>query len=182
MTARDGSKVHFIPTAKPAWVLVDLAAVLDREALGRACHEAGVRFKTTPKQVKAVLARRPQARGVGDLQLVIGAKREITLSFLERRFVRLLRANGLPRPVTNLPAGSYRVDCRWPERRLTVELDSYKFHNSRYSWEQSYRREREARARGDEFRRFSYTDVVEDSAAMLAELRKLLVERSIEVA
>jgi very-short-patch-repair endonuclease len=66
------------------------------------------------------------------------------------------------------------VDCRWPEQRLTVELDGYRFHNSRHSWEKDRRREREARARGDEFRRYTYGDVMEDPRFMLAELRVLL--------
>jgi hypothetical protein len=55
-----------------------------------------------------------------------------------------------------------------------VELDGYRFHNSRYSWEQDRQREREARARGDEFRRYSYEDVTVDPTPMLAELRSLL--------
>jgi hypothetical protein len=71
-----------------------------------------------------------------------------------------------------------RILQRWPAQRLTVELDSYQFHNSRHSWEQDRRREREARARGDEFRRYSYGDVAEDPTLMLAELRLLfLVDR-----
>jgi hypothetical protein len=92
------------------------------------------------------------------------------LSKLEARFVKLLRANGLPLPLTNRPAGGRRVDCRWPDHRLTVELDSYTFHNSRHSWEQDRRREREARARGDDFRRFTYGDVFERPTPILAEL------------
>lgn len=75
--------------------------------------------------------------------------------------------------MTNRPAGSRRVDCRWPEHRLTVELDGYQFHNSRHSWEQDRLREREARARGDDFRRYSYGDVFERPAPMLRELRYL---------
>jgi hypothetical protein len=66
------------------------------------------------------------------------------------------------------------VDCRWPEHRLTVELDSYRYHRSRYAWEQDRRREREAYARGDGFRRYAYGDVFDDPEAMLAELRALL--------
>jgi len=53
------------------------------------------------------------------------------------------------------------VDCRWPEQRLTVELDSYRFHNSRHAWEADRKREREARAPGDDCRRFTYGDVFE---------------------
>ncbi len=81
---------------------------------------------------------------------------------------------GLPLPITNRVASACRVDCRWPEHRLTVELDSYRFHNSRYSWEQDRRREREARMRADEFRRYTWADVSDDPRFMLMELRRLL--------
>ena len=67
-----------------------------------------------------------------------------------------------------------RVDCRWPQHRLTVELDGYRYHRSRHAWEQDRHREREARSRGDEFRRFTWTDVREDPSYMLTELGRLL--------
>ena len=105
---------------------------------------------------------------------MIGGRAEVTLSKLERDFLRLLRANGLPTPRTNAKVGGRYVDCRWPKRRLTVELDGYRYHHTRHSWEQDRRREREARARGDEFRRYTYGDVNEDRRLMLAELRQLL--------
>ena len=65
-------------------------------------------------------------------------------------------------------------DCRWPQYRLTVELDSYHYHRSRHSWEHDHRREREAHARGDQLRRYTWGDVFEHLDAMLAELRLLL--------
>ena len=98
----------------------------------------------------------------------------VVLSKLEARFVRLIRDAGLPLPVTNKPAGGRRVDCRWPEFGLTVELDGYRYHRSRHAWERDRRREREARARGDEFRRYTYGDVNGEADATLAELRRLL--------
>jgi hypothetical protein len=90
--------------------------------------------------------------------------------------LELLRSENLPLPITNKPAGGHRVDCRWPEHRLTVELDGYRFHNSRHSWEQDRRREREARARGDYFRRYTYGDVFEHPRPMLAELGERLTQ------
>ena len=66
-------------------------------------------------------------------------------------------------------------DCRWTDLGVTVELVSFKFHNSKYSWDQDHGREREARSRGDEWRSFTYDDVFEDQTYMLAELRKLLL-------
>jgi hypothetical protein len=124
--------------------------------------------------VAKVLQGLPNAPGRGKLERVLHGEVKVTLSRLEERFLTLLRKDGLHLPETNRPAGARRVDCRWPERQLTVELDSYRFHNSRHSWEQDRRREREARARGDEFRRYTSGDVFEEPALMLAELRALL--------
>jgi hypothetical protein len=163
-----------IPVTTVPRTLVDLAHHLTEDDLARACHEAGVRHHTTPAQVEAALARRPNTPGAGKLRAVTKGEVKVTLSKLERHFLYLLRENGLALPETNRPAGGRRVDCRWPGRRLTVELDSYRFHSSRHAWEQDRRREREARARGDDFRRYTYGDVFEHPAAMLAELRALL--------
>jgi very-short-patch-repair endonuclease len=153
--------------------LVDLAAVLPAGRLARACHEAGVRYGTTPRRIEAVLNRKPNAKGATQLKAVLRGDVHVTLSRLERAFVGLLREAALPLPETNKRVGTHRVDCRWPARKLTIELDSYRYHRSRYAWEQDRRREREAAARGDEFRRFTYGDVLEDPKAMLAELRTL---------
>jgi hypothetical protein len=98
----------------------------------------------------------------------------VLLSKLEKRFLARLRAVGLPLPRTNRVAGGRRVDCRWPEHRLTVELDSYQFHHTRHAWEQDRKREREAYARGDEFRRYTWGDVFEGPAPMMRELGALL--------
>jgi very-short-patch-repair endonuclease len=174
LDARDGTIFKGIPVTTVPRTLVDMSSELSLDALARACHEAGVRYRTTPKAVEAVLVRRPNSSGARKLRRIIHGDVRVTLSKLEARFLELLRDNGLPLPITNRPAGGRRVDCRWPEQRLTVELDGYRFHNSRHSWEQDRRREREARARGDEFRRYTYGDVGEEPTLMLAELGSLL--------
>jgi hypothetical protein len=169
LDARDATDARGIPVTTVPRTLVDVAAELSANALARACHEAGVRYGTTPAVVEAVLARRPSTPGAKKLRKIIHGDVQVTLSKLEARFLELLRNAGLPLPVTNKPASGRRVDCRWPEHRLTVELDGYRFHNSRRSWEQDRRREREARARGDDFRRYTWGDV-EDPKLMLLEL------------
>ena len=157
-----------------ARTLVDVAAVMTSDELARACHEAGVRHGTTPAEVDAVLARRPNAPGAGRLRQVLRGDARVTLSKLEARFLRRLREAGLALPETNRLAGERRVDCRWPDLRVTVELDSYRYHQSRHAWEQDRQREREAHARGDRLRRYTYGDVVERPQAMMDELRGLL--------
>jgi hypothetical protein len=173
--ARDVTTWRGIPITTVPRTIVDLAGELTEDDLALVCHEAGIKYKTTPPQVEAVLARRPNAKGAANLRRVTHGDVHVALSKLERGFLDLLRAEGLPLPVTNKIASARRVDCRWPEHNLTVELDSYTFHNSRHSWEQGYEREREAYEREDAFRRYTWADVFEDPTRMLAELRKLLV-------
>lgn len=170
---RERTTCRGIPVTSVPRTLVDLASVLSVDELARACHEAGVRYGTTPAAVEAVLARHPHTPGSKKLRQVLHGEVKVTLSKLESRFFQRLRdARLLLPPETNRPAGGHRVDCRWPEQRLTVELDGYRYHRSRHAWEQDRRREREARARGDDFRRYTYGDVFESPALMLAELQK----------
>jgi Transcriptional regulator, AbiEi antitoxin len=179
VTTRRAGSIHAttlrgVPITTVPRTLADLAAHLSLDALARACHEAGVRYRTTPAQVEAVLGRRPNARGAAGLREVLRGEVRVTLSTLERAFLGRLRDAGLPLPITNKPADARRVDCRWPDHRLTVELDSYRYHHTRHAWEQDRLREREAHARGDDFRRYTYGDVTERPRPMLAELRALL--------
>ena len=174
MDRRETMVFRGIPITTVPRTLVDLAAALALDDLARACHEAGVRYRATPAQVEAVLARHPTSSGAANLRRVIRGDVRVTLSKLERRFLDLLHADGIPLPETNRPVGGHRVDCRWPEHRLTVELDGYRYHHSRHAWEQDRRREREAHARGDEFRRYTYGDVFEHPRQMMRELHHLL--------
>jgi hypothetical protein len=160
-----------IPVTTPARTLVDLSSVLAVADLARACHEAGIRHGTAPGEVEAILGVRAGAKA---LRRVLRGDVHVSLSALERRFLRLLREAGLPLPVTNRPAGGRYVDCRWVERRLTVELDGYRYHSSRHAWELDRRREREAYARGDDFRRYTWGDVFERPGPMLRELHPIL--------
>ena len=173
-TQIESTRCRAIPVTTVARTLVDLAAVLSADDLARACHEAGVRYRTTPAMVEAVLARRPRIPGATKLRAILRGDVHVTLSKLEKRFLGRIREIRRPLPQTNRPAGARRVDCRWPEHRLTVELDSYRFHHSRHAWEQDRRRERQAYARGDEFRRYTWGDVFEHPRPMLAELCALL--------
>jgi hypothetical protein len=168
------TKCHGIPITTVPRTLVDLSSLLSSADLARACHEAGVLHGTTPRQVEAVLEQRPTTPGARQLRKMMRGDVHVTLSALERKFLARLREAGLPEPVMNRKAGERRVDCRWPDHNLTVELDSYRYHSSRHAWELDRHREREAYARGDEFRRYTRNDVFEDPEPILAELRGLL--------
>jgi hypothetical protein len=158
-----GTTWRGIPVTTVPRTLMDLASSMPEKELAVACHHAQVRFGTRPEQTR------------GKVRRVLEGHIPVTLSALESRFLKTLDEANLPRPQTNRKtrARTY-VDCRWPDRHLTVELDGYRYHHTRHSWENDRRREREAHARGDRHRRYTYGDVFEDSTLMLAELRELL--------
>lgn len=136
-----------VPVTSVARTLVDLARELGEAELARAAHEAEIRFGTTPSDVEAVRATRPRNAGAGRLRRVVHGDVAVTLSRLESRFLERLRSASLPLPEMNRPAGGRRVDCRWADPGLTVEIDSYRYHRSRHAWERDRLREREAYAR-----------------------------------
>lgn len=56
-----------------------------------------------------------------------------TPSVLESRMWRLIRGTGLPLPTLELHVhvdGAYRLDSAWPEIRLAIEVDGYRWHCS----------------------------------------------------
>jgi very-short-patch-repair endonuclease len=173
-SSRDRRTWRGMPITSAARTLVDLAAVVAPGQLAHAVHEAGIRHGTTPDEIEEVLAFRPTSPGAGVLRTIIHGDQGKTLSGLERRFLKLLRDARLPLPITNRLAGGRLVDCRWPEHQLTVELDGYRYHSSRHAWEKDRQRERDAYARGDEFRRYTWTDVVERPEVVLRELRPII--------
>ena len=178
--ASDLTSFYGIPVTTPARTLVDLARSSPPYELARAFHEAAIRFGTTAEDVELILDRMRTAKGAGKLRVALRGDVKMTASKLERIFLRLLRRAGLPLPEVNKRASGRLVDCRWPEHRLTVELDGYRYHATRHAWEADRKREREAYRRGDQFRRYTWDDVTLTPDVVLAELRPLLGRKSPE--
>lgn len=172
----DVAEYNGIPVTTVPRTLLDLAANATDAELLRACHEAWIKWKVGPEQVQRVLDRHPRARGARRLRRVLSGETRVTLSRLESGFLTVLREERIELPETNRRAGSKYVDCRW-RGRLTVELDSYAFHNTRKSWEEYHERKREARARNEEFRSYTWYDVTDGRNEMTTEIRSLLASR-----
>ena len=167
---RDVCVVDGIPVTVVPRVLLDLAPSLEPADLTRACHEAWVHHRVTPEHIEACIARNPRKPGAAKLRHACGA--DVSLSKLEDVFLKLVKAHGLPLPRTNIDVRGDKVDCHWPDHGgLTVELHSYRFHASRYGFENDITRRRRSRHLA-----FSYGDVVDRADATAAELRELLDE------
>jgi very-short-patch-repair endonuclease len=55
--------------------------------------------------------------------------------------LKLIRAAGLPVPLTNHPVAGFNADFFWPDVGLIVELDGGGFHRPRPAFERDHRRD-----------------------------------------
>ena len=66
-----------------------------------------------------------------------------TRSEAERRMRRLVAAAGLDQPLANTRLLGHEVDFMWPDQRLVVEVDGYRFHGHRRGFERDRRRDQQ---------------------------------------
>jgi very-short-patch-repair endonuclease len=114
-----------------------------------------------------------QARTLSDL----GYGPEPTRSGLERAFLRLCRAHRIPKPEVNVRIGPYRVDFLWRDAALVVEVDSYRYHSDRATFESDRIRDRELSRRGLDVLRYADRELGGDGRAVASSLHAHLSRR-----
>ncbi len=141
--SHDRTTRYGIPITSPARTAIDYAATAGYEEAERAIAEAlALRLLTQP-QLVAAADRAPHRAGVALVRAILGqpggARR--TRSDGERAMLRLIRAAGLPVPLTNHPVMGFNADFFWPEVGLIVEVDGGDFHRPRPAFERDHRRD-----------------------------------------
>jgi very-short-patch-repair endonuclease len=122
---------HGIPVTSPIRTLIDVAARLDREPLEATINEADKLDLCDPEELRAALDDAKGQPGVRALRTVLDRRTfSLTDSELERRFLRVVRALGLPKPETGVRVNGFKVDFYWPELGLVVETDGLRFHRT----------------------------------------------------
>lgn len=118
-----------IPVTTPVRTLIDLATVLDRDKLETAVNEADKRDLADPETLRTALDGYAGRPGVATLRELLD-RRTFTLtdSELERRFLPIARAAGLPPPLTQHRVNGSKVDFFWPDLGLVVETDGLRYH------------------------------------------------------
>lgn len=102
-------------------------------------------------------------------------------SVLERRFIRLLRRSKLPMPHHQYPireAGRLLavVDFAYPDSRLVVEVDGYRYHSGRVRWQQDLTRQNELTSRGWRVLRVTAEDIEIRQIDVVRALARALAE------
>jgi very-short-patch-repair endonuclease len=122
-----------IPVTTIARTLLDLAEMLTPHQLARVAEEAERLGLFDLRALDELMGRSRGRRGLKPLTAVIAQMRPfvpMTRSELERAFLDLVRAAGLPEPAMNLWVEGYEVDAMWSEQRLIVELDGGTYHGT----------------------------------------------------
>ncbi|HEY2335377.1 MAG TPA: DUF559 domain-containing protein [Solirubrobacterales bacterium] len=123
--------VDGIPVTDPVCTLVDLAACVARERVERAVNEADRLDLIDPEALRLALDAYPKRPGLARLRSVLDSWFfSLTDSVLERRFLALIRAAGLPMPETQAWLNGFRVDFYWSRLGLVVETDGLRYHRT----------------------------------------------------
>lgn len=166
-----------IPITTPARTAIDLAPLLDREAMEGMLQEMEVRALYDRVGVQELLRRHAGRRGTARLREA-KADPDTLRSDLEREFRRLVRVEQLERPEFNatiaLPDDFMEVDCLWRGARLVVELDSRKFHGNTRAFERDRLRDRRLIAARYRVMRITARMMREERAALVRDLHASL--------
>jgi sigma54-dependent transcription regulator len=101
-----------------------------------------------------------------------------TASEFEDAFIGFCRRSGLPQPLCNTRVGRFEVDAYFPVQRVIVELDGWRFHSSRASFESDRERDAALLALGIVTVRITWNRLIKTPEREAARLRKILEARS----
>ncbi len=168
---RDG-----LPLTSPSRTLIDLAGGLTAPELEDALARAFMQGLTSEEELERALARAPLPKRRHDLRKLIsaGADAGFTRSAAERRLRELLRAAGLPPPNVNARLHGFNVDFLWPEQRLVIEIDGYRFHRDREAFERDRRRDQVLVAAGYRVIRITWTQLRDEPFGVVARVAMAL--------
>jgi very-short-patch-repair endonuclease len=159
---------HGIPVTTVARTLLDLADVLDKQALKRVITEAEYLNLFDLTAINAVVEDNPGRRGA-KLMEAVHAAGDRTRSQLEDRFLALLERHKVEPPQTGAWIEGYELDFVWTRAGLIVELDGLAAHTTRSSFNADRLRDRRLWRAG--FRTMRLTSqALDDDEAVLDDL------------
>lgn len=133
----DVTQLYGIKVTSPHRTLIDLGDVVQDEVVEDALDRALERRITSAEWLQQELSRLGTRgkKGAAALRSILeDGLDEKPPSWLERRFIRLLRVSSLPSYSREFPVDRFRIDFAWPEVRLAVEVHGSRWHRKRRRW------------------------------------------------
>lgn len=145
LLVRDVTTVGAIPVTTPARTLLDIAAVAPRETVEEALDDALRRRLVSLRRLRSrvdELGRRGRP-GIAMMRALLDARdpsSPVPESVFETRLLRVLRRARLPEPVLQHRIRDRGrtvavVDFAYPDAKLAIEADGYRWHSGRVRWE-----------------------------------------------
>lgn len=176
---RDG-----IPVTSVARTLLDQAAVVSDERLGRLLERAEELELFDLRAVDELLGRAGRHPGIRRLKRGLFIYRDepgVIRSRTEKRFLDLVKRAGLPRPATNVYVEGFELDAYWERERFAVEIDVFETHGTRGAFERDRLREDDLQLRGIETIRVTGPRLREEPAAVARRVGEHLARRRREL-
>jgi very-short-patch-repair endonuclease len=166
---------HRIPVTSPVLTIVDLALVLGRDRLEAAINEADKLDLTDPEALRADLEALGGHPGVAALRKTLDRRTfRATDTWLERRFLAIVRRARLALPETRRSQNGARVDFYWPELGLVVETDGLRYHRTPAQQSKDRKRDQRHAAAGLVPLRFTHEQVRYEPAEVQATLEAVI--------
>lgn len=179
LAAGDRDEIDRIPVTSVPRTALDLAPTLRTRQLMRLLERAEELRLFDLRHFEDLLGRAHGHPGAGRLRRALDSYRPppFTRSGTERRFLDLVVAAGLPRPITAFVEAGYELDVYWPDRRFAVELDVYETHGSRQAFESDRRRQEDLKLAGIEMVRITGLRLDREPQQVVQRIARLLEQR-----
>ena len=165
-----------IPVTSPARTILDLAATMDELELEAVLSVGLSKRVVRLAQLKDVIERNPRVRGITQLRGLLNRPQTLhdTRSTYERKLLRLLTQAELPLPITNIKLAGKLVDAYWPDLKLVIEFDIWKYHRERDSFESDRLTDQHLTAAGHHVMRITARQVDHAPYALVARLAAMI--------
>jgi len=173
-TLRRDSVGYFegIPVTSPAQTLIDLATRHDRAVMERSINEADGLGLIRTDDLRKALDDHHGERGVARLRAILDRRTfRYTRSELERAFLPLADAAGLPLPRTSIYVNGHEVDFYFPSLNLVIEADSITYHRTPAQQTKDHQRDQDHSAAGTPYLRFTHAQIRYEPESVVRTLR-----------
>lgn len=161
-----------IPVTSPVQTLIDLATRHNQVVMERMINEADRLKLVRTDDLRKALDAHAGERGVARLRDILDRRTfRYTRSELERAFLPLVRAAGLPLPRTSVYVNGHEVDFHFPALDLVVETDSLTYHRTPAQQAKDHERDQDHSAAGTHPLRFTHAQIHYEPQRVLRTLR-----------
>jgi hypothetical protein len=159
--------------------LLDLAATVRLDWLEKMVERSEELGLFDLRDVESLLDRTVGHHGHKPLRRAIALYKptSFTRSGLEKWFLGLVIAAGLPQPHTNYVEHGFELDCYWPEHRFAVELDVFETHGTRAAFERDRKRQEDLLLAGIAVTRVTGPRLEREPDEVIRRVARLLEQR-----